>query len=236
MHLIKKPNFKVTVISFDLDDTLWPVAPIIIAAENNFYAKMQRLYPRISDALDSEQLRDQRIAYMQKRTELHHDLSTLRAQFIDSLLQEYDYPPDNEQALMREFKEDRNKVDFYPGTLEALKKLAENYTLVACTNGNADVFKTQAGEFFSHSISSENVGFAKPDKRIFQLLCKELNCRAPEVLHIGDNPQTDALGALHAGMHSVWFNRERIDWPHPQKPHATIEHLDELQPLLDTSL
>lgn len=232
MYLIKNPSFQVSVISLDLDDTLWPVEPIIIAAEDNFYGQIQRQYSRISEALSGDKLRKKRIAYMQSRTELHHDLSTLRAQFIDELLQEFDYPPDSEGLLMRRFKQDRNKVDFYPGTLEALNKLAQKYTLVACTNGNADVFQTDAGQYFQHAVSSEEVGVAKPDKQIFDLLCQKLQCRAPDVLHIGDNPQTDTLGALHAGMHSIWFNREQRQWPHPQKPHATIEHLDELHDLL----
>lgn len=232
MHLIKNPSFRVTVISLDLDDTLWPVEPIIVAAEDNFYRQIQRQFPRISDALPNEQLRTKRIQYMQARPELHHDLSTLRTHFIDELLQEHDYAPDSERLLMQQFKQDRNKVDFYPGTLEALRKLAQKYTLVACTNGNADVFKTEAGQYFRHAISSEHVGVAKPDKRIFDLVCQKVGCRAPDVLHIGDNPQTDALGALHAGMHSIWFNREQQQWPHPQQPHATIKHLDELHELL----
>ncbi|MGB0867760.1 MAG: HAD family hydrolase [Granulosicoccaceae bacterium] len=232
MSVIKKPSYNISVISFDLDDTLWPVAPIITAAENNFYRQIQDKYPRISNSLSNEQLRDKRIEYMRTRPHLHHDLSTLRTHFIDELLREHNYEADHERQLMRQFKEHRNKVSFYPGTLEALERLAAKYTLVACTNGNADVFKTQAGQFFSHSISSEKVGVAKPDKRIFASLCSALGCRAPDVLHIGDNPQTDALGALHAGMHSIWFNQHNADWPHPQRPHATITHLDELADLL----
>lgn len=232
MAVIKTPSYRVSIISLDLDDTLWPVAPIIVAAEENFYRQMQAQYPRVSAALSPTALRDRRIAYMRARPQLHHDLSTLRRNFIDELLAEHDYEADLDGELMRRFKRDRNRVDFYPGTLKALEKLAAKYTLVACTNGNADVFQTEAGPFFSRSISSEQVGAAKPDPRIFTALCRELDCRAPEVLHIGDNPQTDTLGALHAGMHSVWFNREGADWPHPQRPHASIAHLDDLWSLL----
>lgn len=232
VYVIKNPNFKVSVISLDLDDTLWPVGPIIVAAEDNFYRHVQRKYPRVSDAHDSEQLRDKRISYMQARPLLHHDLTELRVRFIDDLLREHGYEPDHERQLMNRFKEDRNKVSFYPGTLAALERLAAKYTLVACTNGNADVFKTEAGQFFSHSISSEDAGVSKPNKQIFDIVCNKMQCRAPDVLHIGDNPQTDTLGALHAGMHSIWFNQEKREWPHAQMPHATISHLDELDSLL----
>ncbi len=233
MHVIKNPNFEVSIISLDLDDTLWPVEPIIAAAEHNFYRQLQADYARITEAVDADQLRLQRMAYMRSRPHMHHDLTQLRIRFIDDLLLQHGYPVDSERRLMTQFQIDRNQVDFYPGTLEALEHLAKRYKLVACTNGNADVFKTAAAEFFSASISSENTGAAKPDKRIFDKLCQDMGCRAPDVLHLGDNPQTDTLGALHAGMHSVWFNRDQVQWPHPQQPHAAVASLDELINLLE---
>lgn len=232
MYVIKKPTFNVSVISLDLDDTLWPVEPIIVAAEENFYRHLQADYPRIAEQNSFEALRQQRTQYMMSRPHLQHDLTALRTRFIDELLIEHGYEADTERHMLRLFQQDRNKVDFYPGTLEALAALAGTYKLVACTNGNADVFKTAAGEHFSASISSESTGAAKPDKRIFDQVCREMGCRAPEVLHLGDNPQTDALGALHAGMHSVWFNREQARWPHPQQPHATVSSLEQLIALL----
>jgi putative hydrolase of the HAD superfamily len=33
------------------------------------------------------------------------------------------------------------------------------------------------------------------------------------VLHIGDDPLADVVGATQAGMQSVWLNREGRAWP-----------------------
>lgn len=54
-------------------------------------------------------------------------------------------------------------------------------------------------------ITSYEVGFSKPDKRIFeyaQLKCN-LNLLPSECLHIGDDLQKDYEGARNAGWHSV---------------------------------
>jgi len=232
VYLIKTPSYRVKVVSLDLDDTLWPIEPIINTAEKHFYSFAQENLSRISDALTIEALREKRLAFMMARTELHHNMTALRQEYINALLSEYEYSASFVEEIMARFMVDRNRVDFYPETLDTLEKLAERYTLVACTNGNADIFETAAAPYFSHSISSEDIGVGKPDKRMFNAVCKAAACRAPEVVHIGDNPQTDVLGALHAGMHSVWFNPDQLDWPHPQKPHTTISKLDQLLPLL----
>jgi putative hydrolase of the HAD superfamily len=53
------------------------------------------------------------------------------------------------------------------------------------------------------------------------------------VLHIGDDAHLDGLGALRAGMQTVWLNREGADWPHPDtRPHAVVTSLHALMPLL----
>ena len=42
----------------------------------------------------------------------------------------------------------------------------------------------------------------------------ELACVEPaQVLHIGDDPLTDVVGATRAGMQAVWLNRDAREWP-----------------------
>jgi putative hydrolase of the HAD superfamily len=124
---------------------------------------------------------------------------------------------------------------------EALSKLASRYTLVALSNGNADVFRTEAAPHFHSAISAQAFGVAKPDVRIFHAAAAQLNLAPDAVLHVGDDAMADALGALNAGMQAVWINADDHVWEEkiaahpsyqpasPQVPQPlTVSHLSEL--------
>ena len=53
------------------------------------------------------------------------------------------------------------------------------------------------------------------------------------VLHVGDHPVDDVLGALDAGFQAVWINRRAAAWTHEWEPHAEVKNLIELVDLLD---
>ena len=56
-------------------------------------------------------------------------------------------------------------------------------------------------------ISSE-VGIAKPDIRIFELVQKKLNLVPNTTYYVGDSFDNDILGASNAGWNTVWSNRK----------------------------
>jgi putative hydrolase of the HAD superfamily len=52
---------------------------------------------------------------------------------------------------------------------------------------------------------------------------------AAEVLHVGDDPLADVVGARQAGMQAVWLNRESRRWPGELAPPVrTISTLAEI--------
>ena len=63
------------------------------------------------------------------------------------------------------------------------------------------------GQFDAVFISGE-VGFHKPDPRIFQHAARELGAAAAECVHIGNSLLSDVEGALAAGMSAVWVEEE----------------------------
>lgn len=50
-----------------------------------------------------------------------------------------------------------------------------------------------------HHVFSDEVGFAKPSRRIFAAL------PLPDVLHVGDNERADVAGASGAGFEALWY-------------------------------
>lgn len=62
--------------------------------------------------------------------------------------------------------------------------------------------------WFDIEIYSCNVGFAKPDVRIFQCAENKLKLKGSEIIHIGDSYISDYCGAKNAGWKSLLLDRE----------------------------
>jgi putative hydrolase of the HAD superfamily len=82
-------------------------------------------------------------------------------------------------------------------------------------------------------VVSGEVGYEKPDPRIYQDGLKQLGgISAADTLFVGDNVETDIGGAQSAGMPTAWVKRGR-EWPAAnQPPDYQIDHVDELRAML----
>ncbi len=87
--------------------------------------------------------------------------------------------------------------------------------------------------FFRHVLTARGVGVAKPNGRIFTLACTKLNLDPREVLHVGDDPALDVIGAHQAGLQTAWINRTGAVWTHSIKPDRIVHDLAELADSLD---
>jgi 2-haloalkanoic acid dehalogenase type II len=65
--------------------------------------------------------------------------------------------------------------------------------------------------YFDVIVSSFEVGYQKPDPRIFAIACARLGLRPAQVLHIGDNEVDDVDGARAAGLAAVHLERPLRD-------------------------
>ena len=70
---------------------------------------------------------------------------------------------------------------------------------------------------FSRVFVSSEIGFEKPDPRIFQFAAEALGVSANRILHIGDHYEQDALGARSAGWLALQFvpNGSALDAENP---------------------
>jgi len=101
------------------------------------------------------------------------------------------------------------------------------------TNGStqrqkAKILNTHLHHCFDTIIISEEVGFSKPDERIFELALHKLNVRPEEALFVGDNIVKDIGGCQHANMKGIWFNPHKIKNETEIKPYAEIRSFDRL--------
>jgi HAD superfamily hydrolase (TIGR01509 family) len=220
---------KIKAITLDLDDTLWPIKPTIVRAEQALQDWLQQHAPETARLCAQPSVKQAiRAEVHQRYPEMAHDLSFLRRESIRASLQRAGDEAHLAEPAFEVFFAERQNVALYDGVQEALAQLAARYPLVSVSNGNADVFCTSAAPYFTASVSARLIGVAKPDVRIFHAAAAQLQLPADAVLHVGDDATTDVLGALEAGMQTVWVNTQGHAWPHASAQPLTVSHLAEL--------
>jgi putative hydrolase of the HAD superfamily len=114
------------------------------------------------------------------------------------------------------------KTALMPGTFEILDYLSPKYPLHIITNGFQEVQhvkmkNTGIDKYFTKIITSERVGKRKPEPRIFEYALRSIECKAENAIMIGDDLDTDVMGAINSGIPAIWYN-------HKQKPISTVTH------------
>jgi len=220
---------QIHAITFDLDDTLWPIAPTIAHADQVLATWLARHAPQTAVlSSDLAHRREIRAMIEVQHPDRSHDLSFLRLASIRESLRRAGEDPALAEPAFEAFFAARNEVCVFDGVVQALTRLAERYPLVAVSNGNADVFRTPVGAFFQASVSARDCGVAKPDPRIFQAAAERLNLPVHAVLHVGDDVLADAVGARAVGMQAVWVNTHERAWSHDSAPPLTVSAVAQL--------
>ncbi|WP_280150422.1 HAD family hydrolase [Piscinibacter sp. XHJ-5] len=200
----------VRAVTLDLDDTLWPIAPAIARAEVVLHRWLTANAPATAARFDIVALRARRDEVARARPDIAHDFSAVRRESVRLALIAAGDDPKLAEDAFDVFFAARHELDFYPEVEEALRRLSARFALLALSNGNADIARTTLAPWFRGGLSARELGFGKPDPRIFHEACRRLGCGPHEVLHVGDDLALDALGAHSAGLHSFWLRREPL--------------------------
>jgi putative hydrolase of the HAD superfamily len=222
----------IRAISLDLDDTLWPIEPVMLRAEQRLDAWLKTHCPRAAEHFPIAAMRALRDQVAGENPHLAHDFTAQRRLSLSTALRPHGYGDDHVESAFAEFYAARNQVECYADALPALERLAARFPLVSLTNGNADLDKIGLSRFFQFSICARDFGAAKPQPQIFHAACERLGLPPDAVLHVGDDPELDVAGARAAGLRSAWLNRTQASWRHAQSPDLTVRDLAELADVL----
>ncbi len=124
------------------------------------------------------------------------------------------------------------------GAVSLLNALQGRAKLGIITNGFTELQqvrleRTGLKDHFDLLVISEQVGFTKPHRGIFDHALSLMgNPPGERVLMVGDNPESDILGAMNAGLHSCWFNKEMKPAIAGITPDYQVSSLLELEKLL----
>jgi FMN hydrolase / 5-amino-6-(5-phospho-D-ribitylamino)uracil phosphatase len=219
-------------LSFDLDDTLWPIAPVMERAEQRLDAWLATHCPRAHQHWPADALRALRDQVYHAHPELHHDFTATRLLCLRAALEPHGYGEDAVQAAYWAFYAARNEVALFPEVTAALERLAARYRLIAISNGNADLERIGLAAHFEFSLHAREHGAAKPSRCIFDAAARRLQLPAEQILHVGDHPEHDVAAAKAAGMGAVWMDRGLGPAAEPIAA-PRVENLDQLCAWLD---
>ena len=130
-----------------------------------------------------------------------------------------------------------------PGVIEGAHELMaylkeRGYRMHMTSNGFHEVqYKKLAAcglrDYFDTIILSEDAGINKPSPLYFDYAFKVSGAHRDTTLMIGDNLQTDIMGALHAGIDAMLFNRWAVETNDcPQAPTFIVNSLKEIMTIL----
>ncbi|WP_100406811.1 HAD family hydrolase [Bacillus solitudinis] len=79
-----------------------------------------------------------------------------------------------------------------------------------------------------HILISEEIGFAKPEAKIFIMMADELGEKANSCLFVGDSWEQDVVGAKNAGWEALYLNTRKIPGTTAHEPIHECESLGEV--------
>lgn len=223
----------IRAVTFDLDNTLWDTPPVIARAEQVAYDWLAAHHPCVAARFDIAALRALRAELGARNAERAHDLAFLRRETYRCAADDCgaDAGAVADQAFAV-FDAERHNLVFYADVFPALERLARRYRLGALSNGTASMTRLGYGHLFEVVLSAIDVGRAKPHGAIFERALAQFDLAPHEIVHVGDDPEHDVLGAAAAGWRTVWINRTGANWILGTRPDAEITSLAELEPLL----
>jgi putative hydrolase of the HAD superfamily len=226
------PPLKIKVVTFDLDNTLWDVEPALLRAEQAQREWLLEHRPGAIENYSHAALWEFKKSVWKRHPQLAHQISKLRIQLLYELQLAAGYDDDQAsrgaETAFNVFLQQRHAVVLYEEALTVLETLADDYTLGALTNGNADIYKTDAAEYFDFAFLAEDIGVSKPAPDMFHAALDKAGALPAEIVHVGDNPEHDIAGAQDVGMHTVWMNPRAVAWPGGERADQEIDNLSQL--------
>lgn len=152
-------------------------------------------------------------------------------------------PEDSQRNIITYFEE--VALPDYPRLLEGVKETLEclrpKYKMgiisdsgftparilrkIVAKNGILDLFDT--------TLFSDETGYNKPHRVMFETVLSALSAKSSEAIHVGDLLQTDVAGAKAFGMKAAWLNHEGKSYDEAHKPDFSIRSLREIVNVLD---
>lgn len=225
---------------FDIDDTAYDqLKPFESAFKTVFgtanQLKIESLY--VKSRFYSDEVYHRVVRGEMPKAEMH-------VYRITQALADFDYQITKREAeaFQRAYEQNQRKIELSPGIKEILTWAKKNQiTMGIITNGPKEhqqykINDLQINDWIpvANTFISGKVGIEKPDKKIFELVAKQIGIDGAKTYYIGDSFENDVIGSKNAGWHSIWLNRRGHLEPEDTAyyPDYCVENEQELFALL----
>jgi len=231
---------KVRMVYFDLDHTLWDFEKNSQEALKFVYKKYNNIFrdATFESFMESyEEINEQLWEMYRKRKIGQQELKILRFEITLNALKikhREDLIKEMNNTYLNVLSKQKLLVD---GAIETLEYLKDKYELGILTNGfrETQIVKMKSSgifDYFSILVSSEDVGFPKPDEKIFNYATLVSKKVKDEIVYIGDDLENDILPAIKYGMGAIWFKNHNGSYEDPDMNVLSISKLIELKNML----
>jgi len=130
--------------------------------------------------------------------------------------------PRVQQAVDEYFEPFITCCQLIPGAWEMLTDVAGQYRIALVSNFTHApaveqiLARVGIGQCFDEILISGEIGVRKPHPAMFVELTRRFKLAPEEIVFVGDELQTDILGAQQAGLRTVWMTyRQQLERPSP---------------------
>ncbi len=212
-------NTRYTTVIFDLDGTLRVSKPRFMDALARHCADMG--YPFSED---QRYMLERWVHYywarspeLQDDKEIHGD-ERLWLRFIYRLLHLAGYPVTLEEArqVMDSFSLVYHPDSvLMPGARDVLETLHSFGVRMGVLSNRLHSFEEELqqlgiADYFQFAVAAGEVGYWKPDPRIFQVTLERIGVSPRHSVYVGDNYYADVLGAQSVGLKVILVNARRL--------------------------
>lgn len=190
---------------------------------------------QLYDAIDTI-----RLAYWddpQRAFQFRMDLRAATRQIVVTALEGLGISrPDEAHRIADAFRDRRDRYALVPGAIPTLERLqAGDVRLALLTNGSSSVQRWKIERFalarlFDCILVEGELGFGKPDERIYKLALDTLDVPAAESWMVGDDLHWDIAVPQRLGIYAIWVTRNNMGSPQPDgvRPDRVIASIAEL--------
>lgn len=205
-------------ILFDLDDT---VIAFDAVTDQTWQEVCRRFAPRIKGIEVNQlytaikEIKDWYMSDRERHRFMRLNLEAYRREMVGMSFTRLGIEaPELADEMAASYGVERERATFVlPGAIETLKHFRKaNLRLALLTNGTSagqrrKIEKYGLASLFDFILIEEELGFGKPDKRVFLHALEKLDVTPLEAWMVGDDLERDIEGAKKVGIFGVW-----VDW------------------------